>query len=53
VGLGDVTRDDGWVLMFHCIAIADGSRDIEVGTDVEFDVICKLGRYEADHLTPT
>ena len=50
VGLGEITRDDGWVLPFHCIVIADGSRDIAVGTEVEFDVLCKLGRYEADHI---
>ena len=35
---------------FHCIVIADGSRDIDVGTEVEFDLISKLGRYEADHV---
>ena len=48
VGLGTITRDDGWVVPFHCIVIADGSRDIPVGVDVEFDLMCKLGRYEAD-----
>jgi len=53
VGLGEITRDDGWVVPFHCIVIADGSRDIAVGTDVEFDLMCKLGRYEADHVVPT
>jgi cold shock CspA family protein len=47
VGLGEITRDDGWVVPFHCIVIADGSRNIPVGTDVEFDLMCKLGRYEA------
>jgi hypothetical protein len=30
--------------------IADGSRDIPVGVEVEFDLLCKLGRYEADHV---
>jgi cold shock CspA family protein len=50
VGLGEVTRDDGWVVPFHCIVIADGSRDIPVGASVEFDLLCKLGRYEADHI---
>ena len=53
VGLGEITRDDGWVVPFHCIVIADGSRDIAVGTDVDFDLMCKLGRYEADHVVPT
>ena len=50
VGLGEITRDDGAVVPFHCIVIADGSRDIPVGVDVEFDLMCKLGRYEADHV---
>jgi cold shock CspA family protein len=53
VGLGEITRDDGRVVPFHCIVIADGSRDIPVGVDVEFDVMCKLGRYEADHVVTT
>jgi hypothetical protein len=35
---------------FHCIVIDDGSRDIPVGAEVEFDLMCKLGRYEADHV---
>jgi cold shock CspA family protein len=50
VGLGEITRDDGWVVPFHCIVIANGSRDIPVGVDVEFDLMCKLGRYEASHV---
>jgi cold shock CspA family protein len=47
VGLGEITRDDGSVVPFHCIVIADGSRDVPVGAEVEFDLMCKLGRYEA------
>ena len=50
VGLGEITRDDGAVVPFHCIVIANGSRDIPVGVDVEFDLMCKLGRYEASHV---
>jgi cold shock CspA family protein len=50
VGLGEITRDDGLVVPFHCIVIADGSRDIPVGVEVEFDLMAKLGRYEADHV---
>ena len=46
-GLGEVTADDGTVHPFHCIEIADGSRRIEVGAVVAFDVRPKLGRYEA------
>jgi cold shock CspA family protein len=52
VGLGEITRDDGWVVPFHCIVIADGSRDIPVGVDVEFELMCKLGRYEASTVAP-
>ena len=50
VGLGEITRDDGAIVPFHCTVIADGSRDIPIGTQVEFDVMGKLGRYEADHV---
>ena len=50
VGLGEITRDDGWVVPFHCIVIADGTRDIPIGAEVEFDLMCKLGRYEAAHV---
>jgi cold shock CspA family protein len=50
VGLGEITRDDGRVVPFHCIVIADGSRDISIGAEVEFDLMSKLGRYEADHV---
>lgn len=46
VGDGDVE------LPFHCIAIADGSRSIDVGVQVTFDVIAKLGRYEAADIRP-
>ncbi len=47
VGLGTVTSDEGVDHLFHCIEIADGSRSIDVGTAVSFDLIAKFGRYEA------
>jgi len=50
VGLG-VIEADGARYPFHCIEIADGSRDIAVGAVVTFDVLCKLGRYEAASIT--
>jgi cold shock CspA family protein len=50
VGLGEITRDDGLVVPFHCIVIADGTRDIPIGVGVEFDLMGKLGRYEATHI---
>ena len=49
-GLGEITDDAGRVVAFHCIVIADGTREIAVGTGVEFDLIPKLGRYEASNI---
>jgi cold shock CspA family protein len=47
-GLGEITTEDGRTLAFHSTAIADGSRRITVGTEVEFDVEAGiLGRWEA------
>lgn len=46
VGLGTIEGPDGQV-SFHCIEIADGSRHVEVGTEVTFDLLAKLGRWEA------
>jgi cold shock CspA family protein len=48
VGTGSVEGEDGTRLLFHCVAIADGSRRIDVGTDVTYDVVPgRLGRWEA------
>jgi cold shock CspA family protein len=51
-GLGTVAADaDGGDLPFHCTAIADGTRAIEVGTSVVFrSVPGHLGRMEARDL---
>lgn len=51
-GLGTVTDADGEMFTFHCIEIADGTRDIEVGADVSFDLLAKFGRYEAANIRP-
>jgi hypothetical protein len=51
-GLGQLTDEAGVVWPFHCIAIADGSRDIAVGTAVTFEPLPKFGRYEATDLRP-
>ncbi len=51
VGLGEVERTDGRRFQFHCIELADGTRTIEVRTAVTFDLLCKLGRYEASAVT--
>jgi cold shock CspA family protein len=52
-GLGVVTDAAGNALDFHATAIADGSRNIEVGTAVSFSVAPgHRGRYEARSLVP-
>ncbi len=51
-GLGTIRSDDGTEFHFHCVEIADGSRSIEVGTAVTFDVLPKFGRYEATNVGP-
>jgi len=48
VGIGAVTADEGDQHFFHCTAIADGSRTIEVGARVRFRIVPgRLGRWEA------
>lgn len=53
VGLGTIVADDGSRWPFHCTVIADGSRDIEVGTAVGFlRTWGGPGRWEAVAVTP-
>jgi cold shock CspA family protein len=52
VGLGMITGDDGTEYTFHCVEIVDGTRTIEVGAAVEFDLLGKLGRVEASRIGP-
>jgi cold shock CspA family protein len=53
VGLGAVEGEDGTRLEFHCVAIADGSRRIDVGAAVTYGVVPgRLGRYEAWAIRP-
>jgi cold shock CspA family protein len=51
-GYGTVRDDDtGAEHFFHCTAIVDGTRTIEVGTPVTFDVVPgRLGRWEAENI---
>ena len=52
-GLGEVVDGDGRRFSFHCTQIADGSRNIAVGTAVEFTVAPgALGRWEAVAVRP-
>jgi len=47
-GMGEITSDDGDVFAFHSTAIANGSRRIAEGAQVEFDVVAGLpGCWEA------
>ena len=52
-GIGVVTADDGAEFPFHCTAIADGTRRIDVGARVRFvDRPAHLGRFEATAIAP-
>ena len=54
VGLGSVAVSDGRELPFHCVAIADGSRQIAVGQAVTLRVGPGLpGVWEARTVSPT
>jgi cold shock CspA family protein len=51
-GWGTVTATDGSEFEFHATAIVDGSRRVEPGTRVVFDIVPgHRGRYEARGLT--
>jgi len=51
-GLGTIDAD-GTSYPFHCTAIADGSRTIDVGTEVTFELRpANLGRWEATDIAP-
>ncbi len=52
-GIGTVADEDGHEYFFHCTAIADGTRTIEVGAPVAFEVVPgRLGQWEAADLRP-
>ena len=46
-GVGTVTGADGHPFVFHCTALTDGSREVEVGREVLFVVRPAHGRLEA------
>ncbi len=51
-GVGTVESSDGRRLLFHCTAIADGSRSIDVGARVVFQVTAGHGgHWEATSVT--
>jgi CspA family cold shock protein len=45
-GLG-VIRSGDTDYPFHCTQIADGGRTIDEGTAVQFELLARLGRWEA------
>ena len=49
-GIGTISGADGVEHFFHCIEIADGTRSIDVGAEVSFDLLAKLGRWEAANI---
>ena len=51
VGLGTVRGDDGRELLFHCTQLLDGTRTIEVGALVRFEIVAgHRGKWEAAHV---
>jgi len=47
-GLGTIEGEAGTAYPFHCTQILDGTRTIEVGADVTFDVVPgHMGQWEA------
>jgi cold shock CspA family protein len=52
-GYGEVVTSSGERWSFHCTAIADGTRTIEMGAPVTFDLVAgRLGRWEATDVRP-
>lgn len=53
-GLGVVESTEGGRLVFHCTQITDGSRRIEIGTTVRYEVVPgNRGVWEAGALEPS
>ena len=47
-GLGMIEADDGRTYPFHCTALLDGTRTVDPGTRVAFEIRpAGMGRYEA------
>lgn len=51
-GLGEIEDQDGALWPFHCISIADGTRTIEPGTAVTFEIRFHVAREEAFDIRP-
>ena len=47
-GFGTIRAEDGRELFFHCTQLIDGTRAVEVGVAVRFEIVPgPLGRWEA------
>lgn len=52
VGYGTVRSERGVDFFFHCTQIANGTRTIAVGTEVDFVVVAgHRGQWEARHVS--
>lgn len=52
-GWGRLRDEEGQTFSFHCTAVADGSRHVEVGQRLSFSVVAgDRGRWEATALGP-
>lgn len=51
-GLGSIRGTDGVEYLFHCLEIADGTRNIALGTRVNFIPVMRFGRLEASQIEP-
>jgi cold shock CspA family protein len=51
-GLGTIVDHSGHEWPFHCVSIADGTRDIAVGSKVRFAVEFRVTREEAVDIRP-
>ena len=51
-GVGVVVADGGASYRFHAANIADGSRRIAAGTDVDFERLARFGAWEATAIRP-
>lgn len=51
-GLGRIRSGED-LYRFHCVEIADGTRTISVGAEVEFGVEPRMGSYEATNILST
>ncbi len=52
-GIGTIRADNGQELFLHCTSLPDGTRTIEVGTPVTFEIAPgHLGRWQAVSVRP-